>query len=232
MSTFQHYIGEVSSVFKHNVCLPIQHYVEDGKIMENEIKNRIKELRTKRGLTLQALADLTDTSNQQIYNLESGKRGLDTKWMSRLAKALGVRPEELIASPQQETVPLVGFVGAGARVYPVDDHEKGGGLEEVEAPPGVSARGLVAVRVRGDSMAPRYDDGEVLFFTRKHDGVPDACLGRYCIVGLQDGDRMVKKVRQGSKPGHYHLVSVNSNTEPMLDVPLVWAALVLYSKQG
>jgi transcriptional regulator with XRE-family HTH domain len=58
--------------------------------------NRIKELREKRGLTLQQVADVAGTTIQQIGRLENGKRRLTEDWMRRIAPALDVHPAALL----------------------------------------------------------------------------------------------------------------------------------------
>jgi transcriptional regulator with XRE-family HTH domain len=60
------------------------------------MKNRIRELRTARGLTLKELARRVSTSNQQISHLETGKRRLTVGWMERIADALDCNPLELL----------------------------------------------------------------------------------------------------------------------------------------
>jgi phage repressor protein C with HTH and peptisase S24 domain len=66
--------------------------------------NRIAEFRKARGWSQQQLADLAGTTNQQIGHLESGRRRLDTVWMSRIASALGVEPVELITQRATELI--------------------------------------------------------------------------------------------------------------------------------
>jgi transcriptional regulator with XRE-family HTH domain len=60
------------------------------------MKNRIRELRKARGLTLKELARRVDTSNQQISHLETGKRRLTVGWLERIATALDCHPLELL----------------------------------------------------------------------------------------------------------------------------------------
>lgn len=69
------------------------------------MQNRIKELRKARGLTLEALAGRVRSSNQQISNLENGKRRLNLDWLERLAVALECHPFELLAD---EPLPRTG----------------------------------------------------------------------------------------------------------------------------
>lgn len=52
------------------------------------MRNRLKELRKAKGLTLEALAQRVGSSNQHVSHLENGKRRLSVDWMERLATAL------------------------------------------------------------------------------------------------------------------------------------------------
>lgn len=58
---------------------------------------KLANLRNARGLSLDQLAKLLDppTTAQQISRLESGERKLATKWVLRLASALGVSPYDV-----------------------------------------------------------------------------------------------------------------------------------------
>ncbi|NQX94119.1 MAG: helix-turn-helix transcriptional regulator [Erythrobacter sp.] len=71
--------------------------------------NRIREIRRAKGLTLAQLAAACDppTTAQTVGRLETGMRTLSTKWMDRLAQALGVDPETLVRSEAQERPSVV-----------------------------------------------------------------------------------------------------------------------------
>lgn len=58
--------------------------------------NRLREIRTSRGLTLEQLAALTGCSFQQVWRLESRQRVLTEQWRARLAVPLGVEPDDLL----------------------------------------------------------------------------------------------------------------------------------------
>ena len=60
--------------------------------------NRIRELRERAGLTLDALAAKVGTTNQQISHLEMGKRRLTVEWLRRLALVLGCHPWALVSA--------------------------------------------------------------------------------------------------------------------------------------
>lgn len=142
--------------------------------------------------------------------------------MNRLATALGVRPHDILASSDHRVVPLVGYIGAGAEVLSIDDHAKGGGLEEVEAPP-LSGPSTVAVRVRGH-MYPAYSDGDTLYYDRRDDGDLRHLIGRECVVKLADGRCFIKILQLGTQPGLWTLLSTNA--PPMLDQSVEGAARV------
>lgn len=192
------------------------------------MKNRIRELRKARGLTLEEVARRANTTNQQVHRLETGQRRLTADWMERLGQALGVRAADLLPEAEAPKVAVVGYIGAGDEVYPIDDHAPGVGLEEVEAPPGEPGE-TVAVIVRGESMYPSYNDGDMIFY-RRDDATPEhTFLGRECVVCLQDGRILVKRVIQGSRKGRYTLVS--HNAPEIVDVAIRWAAPVRWVRR-
>lgn len=122
----------------------------------------------------------------------------------------------------QRTVHAVGYVGAGAEVFPIDDHALGAGLDEVDVPPLIQGD-VVAVIVRGDSMYPRYFDGEYLFYSGER-RPPDELVGRECVVWLKDGRALVKRLRRGTAKGLFNLESFNAPV--MEDQAVVLAAEV------
>lgn len=60
------------------------------------MQNRLKELRKAKGLTQEKLAELTGVSQSHIALLESNQRGLSFENIEVFAKALGVKPYELL----------------------------------------------------------------------------------------------------------------------------------------
>lgn len=62
--------------------------------------NNISHYRKRAGLSQTVLAERIGTTLNMLGKLERGDRTLDTDWLERLGKALGVAPHELIASAQ------------------------------------------------------------------------------------------------------------------------------------
>ena len=155
----------------------------------------IKDLREQKNMSQAELAELAGTSQPQIKRLEKGERKLTKEWAERISPHLNVTPEilmfgwpdddphavepDLSAEPFTFPNATIGdrIVGEHTRI-PVYGQAVGGvdgefvmngmALYDVMAPPiltGVS--GAYAVSVSGDSMYPRYEDGEICFVDPK-----------------------------------------------------------------
>lgn len=155
---------------------------------------------------------------------ENGIRRFDMGRAETYAKAFRVSPEWLAfgrGTFERKGVPVVGYVGAGSEVFPFDD---GGALDWVDAMPGIHPN-AVAVIVRGDSMYPRYFDGDVLVYD-EHISVRRA-NGQECVIALTDGRRLVKTVRATST-----LVILESfNAAPIENPEIEWVAPILWVKR-
>ena len=92
-------------------------HLEDCYYMfEIHYEKQNKRIEKTRGLTLQELAELVNSSNQQISQLETGRRRLNVDWLERLSKGLECHPMELLydnvmAKTEQEEAMLELFRG-------------------------------------------------------------------------------------------------------------------------
>ena len=79
---------------------------------------RIREVRKARGLTLEDVARrcIPETTPQTIGRLETGTRTVSVGWLNRIAKALGVDAQDLVAtgeaSPELKVAAVLGASGA------------------------------------------------------------------------------------------------------------------------
>lgn len=150
-----------------------------------------------------------------------------------IAETLGMTLSEVLAlAPQSQErehlVAVAGRVGAGAGVALIDDHAKGDGLYHVARPPQVGRKPVVAVEVVGDSMAPMYQPGHVLFFERQTEsGVPTEAVGSPCVIADPNGQAWVKLLKRGTEPGLWNLISLNQNAESIWNTEVLWAAKVI-----
>jgi phage repressor protein C with HTH and peptisase S24 domain len=151
--------------------------------------NRIKEWRTRFGLSYAALAQLVGTTAPQIQKLERGERRLTVDWMLRIAAALSslgqgeVHPKDLLPpegdgpTREQDDYADRGMtVNPAARLVdmvPVHGAARGGADQEmfIDTPIDFKPRPLVlrnvtdgyAMQVTGSSMQPRYWDGQIVY---------------------------------------------------------------------
>ena len=97
-----------------------------------------------------------------------------------------------------------------------------GGLDEIDAPEG-STPDTVAVEIRGDSLGTFFDRWLVFYDDVRREVTPDL-LGKLCVVGLDDGRVLIKKLQRSRSQGLFNLVS--QTEAPILDVTIEWAAKV------
>src|SRR5690606_38633495 len=95
-------------------------------------RRRLRELRVKRGLTLEAVARRASIDVSTLSRLESGKRRLALDHLPALAAALGVSADDLLA-PLQRPDPRVcrpGRPADGLTLWPLTRHGPAAGLHE------------------------------------------------------------------------------------------------------
>lgn len=200
--------------------------METGDIIAANLERIVAE----KGANNRSVAESAGLGHTAVRDIITRKvRNPTYATLVRLAEVLGVGVAEIIGQPTPPKYPVAvaGRVGAGARVPMLDAFEKGDGLFQVVCPPQISPSGIVAVEVEGDSMAPMYQPGHVLFFTRHtHEGILDDDIGKPCVVEDMDGNAWVKLLKRGSGPGLWNLVSLNPSAESAWDVSIKWAARV------
>lgn len=139
--------------------------------------NRIRDLRTARGWTLQQLADASGTSKSQIDKLEKGERRLTVDWMVRLAKPLACDPRDLMTDSRAK-FQAVHFGAAAANdaniLIPVHGAARGGEKQEMFLMDGpidhvprpyylAHSKDAYAITVIGNSMVPMFRPRQLLF---------------------------------------------------------------------
>lgn len=84
---------------------------------------RIKELRERRGLTQEQLAELIGTTKQQLGRLEKGTRPLSNEWIEKIAGTLEVRPGELFNDFPEELEPKAQSLVDAFRHLPAEQQD-------------------------------------------------------------------------------------------------------------
>lgn len=184
----------------------------------------------KTGKTNTELARRLGIPQPRVAEMKSGKRLIKTTEVAIISDYIGEPVPVEIMPPEinKQLVPVVGYVGAGYEIFSIDDHEKGAGIDFVEAPPGGASKSTVALVVRGDSMTPVFEDGDTIFYDALSEGDFTHLIGKNCVVRLRDGRTFVKRLQHSN--GQYWLHSHNS--EPIVSPDIEWVAKVLWVKKA
>ena len=172
--------------------------------------NPIKECRVERGLSQQRLADLVGVHQTAVSQWEKGRTAPDKQSLLRLSAALGVSADRLLGADGGERgIPVLGYVRAGApneASQQVLGYESRGGL-------GFPSEELFALRIRGDSMEPRFAEGDTVI-VRRTDEVKN---GSICVVLVGPAEATVKKADIHN--GIITLTALNPAYEPLVFTP-------------
>lgn len=214
----------ITSSFVSGSCTRI--YFQNGN--NAYMQNRIRELRNKADLSMDDLAERIGTTRATIMKLEKGAMQLTTTWMGRIANGLHCLPIDLISEDGTQMIQVAGIVGAGAEVFPFDNDSPGGGIEEVEAPPGVDPRNTIALKIKGESMLPFMPEGTIVYYSERFDGGCSEYVNKLCVVKLKDGPTLLKILKKGYTRGRYNLMSYNADM--IEDAMLEWCAKIIFIK--
>lgn len=116
---------------------------------------------------------------------------------------------------------VVGYVGAGDAAHFYSSNQ--GDIDEVPMPEGGRPE-TVAVRIVGQCLGPLFDQALAFYDDVRRPVTPDL-IGRLCVVGLEDGRVLIKKLRRGKAEGLFTLIS--QTEDPIRDVAIEWAARVI-----
>lgn len=116
---------------------------------------------------------------------------------------------DMVTPKVRPEIPIMGVVGAGSVILPIDDDISAAGAGDVDLPQDGTIAGLI---IKGDSGYPRYQDGELLLFYTQPISIEEA-LNHNVIAQTLDGRRVVKMLRHGTKANHYTLESFNAPPE-------------------
>src|ERR1700681_3361257 len=116
-------------------------------------------------------------------------------------------------------VPIMGRVGAGAVIEPEHEQVPPEGLGEIELPFPI-AEETIAFEVAGDSMLPKYENGDIIVVYREQRHPVSSFYGEEAAVRLKTGERYLKTIERGKSSTLVNLTSFNA--KPISGVRLEW----------
>lgn len=209
--------------------------------MKSTIGDRIRSARESKELDQATLAAKLDVATRTLQRWEKGQQVPDGVTITRIAKATNAsaswlltgdgemyasKPDNIypISAARRQVrlaeIPLISAVPAGkvaTMFHPdyVDDYVTVTDIKDPQA---------FALKVKGHSMAPRIEDGDVVVVSPAQ----EPRNGDICVVRV-DGEDTLKKVKmEGS---YIHLIPLNPDFEPVTvkkkDVDFVWKVVKL-----
>lgn len=195
--------------------------------MMDEIAKRLQAAREAAGFKNAAEAARSLGVKYPTYaGHENGARGFDNDTAAQYARRFKVSLDWLLTGrgkgpgeiQENSSVPVMGYVGAGAEVEPDFEQVPPEGLDQITL--AIPLPGdMVAFQVQGISMLPRYDEGDVIIVWREQKRATDSFLGEEAAVRTGDGRRFLKTIRRGSQGG-YTLESWNAH--PIENQQIEW----------
>ena len=182
-------------------------------------RTRLKQLRNEKKINQRELANFLKVAPSTISMYESGQREPNFEVLESLADFFNVDLNYLLGKsdkttkliiedsqpPQGLKIPVLGTVAAGIPISAVEDI-----LDYEEIDPSWKSQGeFFALRIKGDSMQPKIDDGDVVIVRQQS----DANSGD-TVIALVNGDDATCKKLQKTENG-IMLVSTNPNYLPM-----------------
>ena len=159
--------------------------------MKTDIGKRIAQLRRERGYNQEQLAEMALLNRVTLARYETGIVEPGALALSRIADVLGVSTDELLCRSEKlppflsivkASVPIVGEIACGT---PITAEQNIEGYADL--PDGVTAD--FALKCKGDSMSPTFEQGDVVLIKQTSEITP----GRITAIGI-DGEATLKRV--------------------------------------
>lgn len=212
---------KISKNARHNVTyedlMKAAGFLNDVNIVYGEPFMQLKETRIYRGYTQQEVANKLNLSVQAYSHYETGRRKPDYKTLKKLADFFNVSIDYLLGRENVESIkldrnvvqiPVFGEIPAGIPIEMIEDSF----IEDIEEIDANLCRGdnhFFGLKIKGDSMFPKFEDGDIVIFKQQ-----DTCEnGDFCAVSINHTECTFKKVLK--KESGITLMPLNPDYEPI-----------------
>lgn len=176
-----------------------------------EVVELVKKLTEEQNMSMSELSRRVGIAKSAISRYFNGTRELPLNKIGDFASVLHTTPDYLLGidyeppKPQGLQIPVLGTVAAGIPISAVEDI-----LDYEEVPQSWESQGeFFALKIKGDSMEPRMESGDVVIVRQQS----DANSGDTVIVLVNGDDATCKKLQKTDNG--IMLVSTNPKYPPM-----------------
>ncbi len=165
-------------------------------------KDELKKLREQREISQAKLANDLGFAPSTVGMWERGQREPDYETLEMLADYFNVNMEVLLSGKLSPTkIPVLGVVRAGIPMEAVENI-----IDYEEIAPEMAKHGeFFALKIKGDSMEPKFSEGDVVIVRKQS----DVESGDIAIVLVNGDDATIKKVQKFN--GGLNLIPSNSS---------------------
>lgn len=169
--------------------------------------DRLKEIRKQNKLGQIELAKKLNVANGTISMWENNLRTPDLETIKKIANLFNVALSDLVEDLNKTRIPVLGRIPAGIPLEMIEDVLD---FEEINPEMLRGGKEYFALKVQGDSMAPKFLKDDILIIRKQ-----DTCdNGAFAVVAVNGYDATFKKVIK--KENCIILQPLNLSYEPMI----------------
>ena len=179
--------------------------------------DRLKLLRKENKISQKKLGEYLGVSQNAVFNWENGKTEPSAEMITKISEYFNIAPAYLMGWEEHEQLPsphykrkgivinVYGRVSAGVPIEMIEDI-----IDTEEIDPEMAKTGtFFGLKIRGDSMTPRIEDGDIVIVRQQE----DAESGDIVIATINGDEATCKRLRK-FRDG-IELIANNPNYEPL-----------------
>lgn len=186
-----------------------------------------KQKLAERELSQRRLAKMMDLDAAAISLMLRGQRRMTPQEAHFIANTIGVPVTEVLRQAGIEvlddvrSVPVTGFIADNSVVtlFPRRTADKVIG-------PADCPTGTYALQMR----IPNSPKDGWMYFISPAEEDPKACIGRVCVIALDNGEHVLSSLQRGYRTGTFNLIRCSTGTALRTDAAVAWASHVLWIK--